>query len=47
MKNAKYQGNLSCPQRDSAEHEGHAGAQSVWRQEVIFLPSFFMEVSLW
>ena len=26
MKNAEYQGNLSCPQRDSAEHEGYAGA---------------------
>ena len=33
MKNAEYQGNLSCPQRDSAEHEGHAGAQSVGSQE--------------
>ena len=29
MKNAEYQGNLSCPQRDSAEHEGYEGAQSV------------------
>ena len=28
MKTAEYQGNLSCPQRDSAEHEGYAGAQS-------------------
>lgn len=34
MKNAEYQENLSCPQRDSAEHEGHAGAQSVGGQEV-------------
>ena len=34
MKNAEYQGNLSCPQRDSAEHEGYAGAQSVGNQEV-------------
>ena len=34
MKNAEYQGNLSCPQRDSAEHEGYAGAQSVDSQEV-------------
>ena len=33
MKNAEYQGNLSCPQRDSAEHEGYAGAQSVGTQE--------------
>ena len=33
MKNAEYQGNLSCLQRDSAEHEGYAGAQSVGRQE--------------
>ena len=33
MKNAEYQGNLSCPQRDSAEHEGYAGAQSVGGQE--------------
>ena len=33
MKNAEYQGNLSCPQRDSAEHEGYAGAQSVGSQE--------------
>ena len=33
MKNAEYQGNLSCPQRDSAEHEGYAGAQSVGRRE--------------
>ena len=33
MKNAEYQGNLSCPQRDSAEHEGYAGAQSVGAQE--------------
>jgi len=34
MTNAEYQGNLSCPQRDSAEHEGYAGAQSVGGQEV-------------
>ena len=34
MKNAEYQGNLSCPQRDSAEHEGYAGAQSVGSQKV-------------
>ena len=34
MKNAEYQGNLSCPQRDSAEHEGYAGAQSVGGQGV-------------
>ena len=33
MKNAEYQGNLSCPQRDSAEHEGYAGAQSVGTQK--------------
>ena len=33
MKNAEYQGNLSCPQRDSAEHEGYEGAQSVGSQE--------------
>ena len=33
MKNAEYQGSLSCPQRDSAEHEGYAGAQSVGSQE--------------
>ena len=34
MKNAEYQGNLSCPQRDSAEHEVYAGAQSVGSREV-------------
>ena len=34
MKNAENQGNLSCPQRASAEHEGYAGAQSVGGQEV-------------
>ena len=34
MKNAEYQGNLSCPQRASAEHEGYAGAQSVGSQDV-------------
>lgn len=33
MKNAEYQGSLSCPQRDSAEHEGYVGAQSVGGQE--------------
>ena len=33
MKKAEYQGNLSCPQRDSAEHEGYVGAQSVGGQE--------------
>ncbi|MDY4886798.1 MAG: hypothetical protein SO533_04055 [Eubacteriales bacterium] len=33
MKNAEYQGNLNCPQIDSAEHEGCAGAQSAGRQE--------------
>ena len=30
---AEYQGNLSCPQRDSAEHEECAGAQSAGNQE--------------
>lgn len=34
MKNAEYQGNLSCPQRASAEHEGYAGARSVGGQGV-------------
>ena len=33
MKEAEYQENLSCPQRDSAEHEGYVGAQSVGSQE--------------
>ena len=33
MKNAEYQESLSCPQRDSAEHEGYVGAQSVDNQE--------------
>lgn len=33
MRNAEYQGNLSCPQRDSVEHEGYVGAQSVDCQE--------------
>ena len=33
MKKAEYQENLSCPQRDSAEHEGYVGAQSVGSQE--------------
>ena len=31
--NAEYQGKLSCPQRDSAEHEGYVGAQSVGSRE--------------
>ena len=31
---AEYQENLSCPQRDSAEHEEYAGAQSVDHREV-------------
>ena len=34
MVKAEYQGNLSCPQRDSAEHEEYAGAQSVGCREV-------------
>ena len=34
MKKAEYQGNLSCPQRDSAEHEEYVGAQSVGYREV-------------
>ena len=34
MKNAEYQDKLSCPQRDSAEQEGYAGAQSVGSREV-------------
>ena len=33
MKNAENQENLSCLQRDSAEHEGYAGAQSVGGRE--------------
>lgn len=33
MKNAEYRENLSCPQRDSAEHKGYVGAQSVGGQE--------------
>ena len=33
MKKAEYQENLSCLQRDSAEHEGYVGAQSVGGQE--------------
>ena len=31
---AEYQGNLSCPQRDSAEHEEYVGAQSAYCREV-------------
>ena len=34
MKNPEYQGNLSCPQRDRAEHEGYAGVRSVGSREV-------------
>lgn len=34
MVNAEYQGDLSCQQRDNAEHEEYAGAQNVGRQEV-------------
>lgn len=34
MVNAEYQGDLSCLQRDNAEHEEYAGAQNVGRQEV-------------
>lgn len=33
MKNAEYQGTLSCLQRDSAEYEGYVGVQSVGSQE--------------
>ena len=33
MKNAEYQGSLSYPQRDRAEHEGYVGAQSVGGQK--------------
>ena len=29
MEKAEYQGNLDCPQRDSAELKKYAGAQSV------------------
>ena len=32
--NAEYRENAGCPQRDSAEHEEHVGAQNVGRQEV-------------
>lgn len=34
MVNAEYQGDLSCQQRDNAEHEEYAGAQNVGSQEV-------------
>lgn len=34
MVNAEYQGDLSCRQRDNAEHEEYAGAQNVGSQEV-------------
>lgn len=34
MVKAEYQGNQGCPQRDSAEHEGYAGARSVDRREI-------------
>lgn len=34
MVNAEYQGDLSCLQRDNAEHEEYAGAQNVGSQEV-------------
>lgn len=33
MKKAEYPGNGGCPQRDSAEHEEYAGAQSADRRE--------------
>ncbi|MDD7260765.1 MAG: group II intron reverse transcriptase/maturase, partial [Eubacteriales bacterium] len=33
MMNAEYRQAAGCPQRDSAEHEGYAGAQSVGSQE--------------
>ena len=35
MVKAEYQGNQGCPQRDSAEHEGYAGARSVDGQEIV------------
>ena len=34
MKKAEYQGNLNCPQMDSAEHEEYVGVQSVGCREV-------------
>ena len=34
MMKAEYQGNLSCPQRDSAEHEEYVGARSAETREV-------------
>ena len=34
MVKAEYQGNQGCPQRDSAEHEGYAGARSVDSREI-------------
>ena len=33
MEKAEYSGNGGCPQRDSAEHEEYAGAQSADRRE--------------
>ena len=34
MMKAEYPENRSCPQKDSAEHEEYAGAQSVGGREV-------------
>lgn len=34
MKNAEYCQETGCPQRDSAEHEEYAGAQSTGTREV-------------
>ena len=34
MKKAEYPENRSCPQKDSAEHEEYAGAQSVGSREI-------------
>ena len=34
MKKAEYPESRSCPQKDSAEHEGYAGAQSVGGREI-------------
>ena len=34
MMNAEYRQEAGCPQRDSAEHEGYAGAQSAGCREV-------------
>ena len=34
MKNAEYHGDLSCPQRDGAEHEGDVGVQNAGSQGV-------------